>query len=167
MSLPAAGILPKRRNVACTNEECPAVALTGKPWTGQRSAVKALDAPCPKCASAVMLVTDAELPEPPDEPPPAEEPACAAMVAVVDGRLHCTLTDPAVFTTPQPLELVRVVSVRPRYLGIPRFSIGEVRVGPAARQRLAQIAKGKPLEEVAAGVLDRWAAGTLDPQGAA
>lgn len=70
---------PNRRTVICTSTECPAVASTGRPWVGQRAASKATDSPCPKCSSAVTLVTESELaalpqlepeaPKAPTEPP--------------------------------------------------------------------------------------------------
>lgn len=136
MSRAVTGTIPSRRTVRCVNEECPEVSAKGRPWEGQRPVARAVEAPCPKCSSAVVVVATGERPPElqPEEPTPAP-----------------------------PLRVVRSP-----YMGVPRFALSEVRVGMAARQRLAQLAvRGKTLEQAAAEILDAWAAGTLEPPGAA
>ena len=146
-----------RRTVQCTNEECPEVATKGKPWTGQRKAVDPDGAPCPKCSSAVVVVADAAV---------AIEDASIELAKLTLAAAEAMM-GPSADTEPASVRLVR-----PTFMGIPRLTLGGVRIGMAARQRLAQLQKqpahrGKNLDELAGVVLDQWGAGLLDPQGVA
>ena len=151
-----------RRTVQCTNEECPEVATKGKPWTGQRKAVDPDGAPCPKCSSAVVAVADA-----PESSTLAGLRADARRLEeaepLSDAEVEAYVVDTAVRLLAAP---------KPSFMGIPRLTLGGVRIGMAARQRLAQLQKqpahrGKSLDEIAGVVLDQWGAGLLDPQGVA
>lgn len=142
MSAIPATELAMRVNVACTNEECT--------WRGQRKRVSAEDAPCPKCSSAVVIVPGAHV-----EPVVVEASSLALTTSASDV--------PAVEWGAVDLPFEPAKPWQP-FSGVARVELADVRVGAAAKQRLAAMQRQREhrhrsLGELASIVLDRWGAG--------
>lgn len=96
-------------------------------------------------------------------------PRCSSAVEPVVGAAE----EPEA-AAPEPPPPTPVVAFPKVFLGVPRASLGEVRVGREARQKLDAMqrspehrGRGRTLADLAALVLDRWGRGELDPTGAA
>lgn len=143
-----------RKTVQCTNEECPDVAERGRPWMGQRKAHKACEEPCPRCSSAVAETAP-------------EEPASPRAVEAEP--------DPHIIDEAEAARLLALPPSKPLrspFIGRPTVTVGEVRYGLGAHQRLEALARSRDhrhrsREELVGWVLDQWGAGLLEPQGVA
>lgn len=176
-----------RKTVTCTNEDCPEVLAKGRPWLGQRAAHRAEEDPCPKCSSSVTVMREGSRGEAVGGLIGIGLVGPLEVVALLDlDASAAAIATPTAMSLPlaraaglggaeelgeqarQDLRENPVVLPARIFTGVPRHELGGVRVGMAARQRLAKEAgHRKTLEQRAAEVLDAWAAGLLDPQGAA